>query len=387
VTLGAWAVVWMGGRGWVPFPLPPAEVLLVPAALSLAVCGGLGLVAFDIDLRGYHFGWRQLVSAVAAAGAVLAVVPAIAAAANGRWQAPTQGFDQTLSWVPDKQADGDFRVLWLGDPTVLPIASWQLHTGLAYATSFNGLPDVTTSWPGSSRGATRLLGQGVDLAQHAQTTQLGHLLAPLAVRYLVVVQRAAPGAQPAAFRPAPPALLSGLASQLDLRRVDTDPSVIVYENAAWAPARALLPDSAVAASQSDDPASARTAELSGAQPVLQHHNGPASFSGSLGPGTMLLSEATSDRWQLRVGGAGVPRVSAFGSVNTFDVTSSGPAVLTYRTPLVRTLGTVVQWLLWPVAIAWLWRRHRHRPRDGEAAALASAPADSEQDAVAVGVGA
>jgi hypothetical protein len=362
--------------------------VLTPAAVSLAVCAGLGLAAFEIDLRGYHFGWRQLVSAVAAAGAALAVVPAVGAASDGRWHGPAQGFDQTLSWIPDKRVDGDFRVLWLGDPTVLPIASWQLHPGLAYATSRNGLPDVTSSWPGSSRGATRLLGQGVDLAQHDRTTQLGHLLAPLAVRYVILVQRAAPSAQPALSRAASPQLLTGLASQLDLRRIDSDSAVVVYENAAWVPARSLLAPAAVASSQSDDPAAARTAELSGATPVLERQLGPTSFSGTLGgPGTVLLSEATSDRWQLRVAGTGAPRVSAFGSVNTFNVTSAGPATLSYQTPLVRTLGTVLQWLLWPVAVVWLWRRHRRRTPAGDTEQPAGSEASLEPEPEPVEVGA
>jgi hypothetical protein len=265
--------------------------------------------------------------------------------------------------MPDKRADGDFRILWLGDASVLPIAGWPLATGLAYATSRNGLPDVTTSWPGSSRGATRLLGQAVDLAQLDRTTQLGHLLAPLAVRYVVVVQRAAPSNQPGVTQLPPPTLLAGLAGQIDLRRIDSDLSIVVYENAAWAPMRAVLPQNAATTSQSDDPAAARNIELAGAPPALPEQLGPTTFRGPItGPATLLLSEASSTRWHLSVNGVGAPRESAFGSVNTFNVTTSGTATVTYRTPVVRALAIVLQLLLWVLALAWLWRARRRRLR-------------------------
>jgi hypothetical protein len=336
-------------------------VLLAPGAAALATCAGLGLAAFEIDLRGYHFGWRQLVSTVAAAAAVVAVLPVLGSAADGRWHAPANGFESVLSWMPDKRVDGDFRVLWIGDPEVLPIAGWRLGGGLAYATSRNGLPDVTTAWPGTSRGSTRLLAQGLALAEATHTTQLGHLIAPLSVRYLVVVQRSAPVNEAGQSRPVPAALVDGLQSQIDLRRVDSDASLLVYENAAWAPARSVIPARAVAASQSGDPAAARTADLTGAKPVLGTQRGPTSFAGPVdGPGQILLSEAASDRWHLRVGGVNAHRSTAFGSVNAFAVARGGPAALSYGSPPVRSAALLVEGGLWVVTLAWLWRRRRRR---------------------------
>ena len=43
----------------------------------------------------------------------------------------------------------------------------------------------------------------------------------------------------------PDALLAGLQLQTDLQVVNVDPNYTVYKNAAWAPARAVLPPSAV----------------------------------------------------------------------------------------------------------------------------------------------
>ena len=358
LALASWGLTWVGTRGWLPFALPPAEVTLVPGALGLAMCAGLGLAAFDIDLRGYHFGWRQLVSTIAAAAAVVAVLPVVGAAVNGRWHLPAHGAESVLSWMPDRRSDGDFRVLWLGDPDVMPLSGWELRPGLAYATTRNGLPDVSSSWPGSSRGATRLLAQAVSLAENVRTTQVGHLLAPMAVRYIVVVARNAPSDQPGLDRPPPGTLVAGLQSQVDLRHIDSDPAYAVYENAAWYPSRAQVPPTATAAVASDDPASARSVTLSGATPVLGNSHGPTSFSGPVTAGEVLISEAPSPRWRLRVAGSNAARTSAFGLANAFVVTGDGNGSLTYRTPPVRVLALAAQVVLWLLAVVYLWVRRR-----------------------------
>ena len=51
-------LTWAGLRGWIP--ALPAEVGLAPAAAALAGSAALGAVAFELDLPGYRFGWRQL---------------------------------------------------------------------------------------------------------------------------------------------------------------------------------------------------------------------------------------------------------------------------------------------------------------------------------------
>ena len=52
-------------------PLPPVDVLLVPAAAGLALATAMGVVAFEVDLPGYRFGWRQIASGLAAAAVVV----------------------------------------------------------------------------------------------------------------------------------------------------------------------------------------------------------------------------------------------------------------------------------------------------------------------------
>ena len=69
------ALTWVAARGWIDVGLPSADALLAPAAVGLALAAGLGIAAFEIDLRGYRFGWRQLASLIAAAALAVGVVP------------------------------------------------------------------------------------------------------------------------------------------------------------------------------------------------------------------------------------------------------------------------------------------------------------------------
>jgi hypothetical protein len=174
LAVTCWLVTWMGGQGWLPVPLPSVEVMLAPAAAALALAVALGLVAFEVDLRGFQFGVRQVASVVAAGAVVLATLPVLGAAVDGRWNLPARDVGGLLSWMPEQERSGAFRVLWLGDPEALPLQGWRLDTGLAYGTSRNGPPDATVLWPGSSEGPTQLLADAVNLARGGRATLKYH---------------------------------------------------------------------------------------------------------------------------------------------------------------------------------------------------------------------
>jgi GT2 family glycosyltransferase len=369
VALVCWGLVWGAGRGWLPPVAGVPEVLLAPAAAALALSAALGLVAFDVDLPGYRFGWRQAVSMVAAGAAALAVLPVLQAAAGGRWRAPAHDQAEVLAWMHDKGRDGGFRVLWLGDGRALPLAGWSLGDGIggraadgmAYATSQGGPPDATEQWPHAAPGPTSLLAEAVGVAVEGRTTRLGHLLAPMAVRYVVVPLRAAPLRQRTPLLAPPPALVEALRNQVDLRRVDSDGALILYENVAWAPALAALDPESAAASAQSGLVAAQGAELSRATPVLGVRSGPTDFSGPVPAGAIELAEAASDRWSMRVDGRQARRRPAFGWANTFTVAEAGRATLSYRTSPTRRGALTLEALLWAVALRWLfalWRGGR-----------------------------
>ncbi len=56
--------------------------------MGLALATGLGMVAFEVDLPDYHFGWRQIASVLAGVALVLGVFPVIGASLTGQWGLP-----------------------------------------------------------------------------------------------------------------------------------------------------------------------------------------------------------------------------------------------------------------------------------------------------------
>ncbi|HEX2698796.1 MAG TPA: glycosyltransferase family 2 protein [Acidimicrobiales bacterium] len=365
VAITCWGVAWAGARGWLHVGTPASEVLLAPAAAALALAVALGLLAFEVDVPGYSFGWRQLAPTATLVAVLLGAVPVAASALDGRWHVPSDDFAGSLSWMPEQRAAGAFRVLWLGDPQALPLTGWRLSDGLAYATSRDGAPDVRDLWSGAAPHATQRVADAVQAARADGTTSLGHLLAPAAIRYVVVPLRTAParltGNLPSAFRPPPPDLPAALDAQIDLKKLQGDAALLVYENAAWAPGRSKVAAETLAAG-AGGLAALRDVQLAGSPPVLPSVRTPTRFSGPLAAGdTVLLSEGASSHWSLRVAGRSAPRTKAFGWANGFTAPASGGATLRYRTPLVRYGAIVVELAVWALVIRTLIAGRRRRP--------------------------
>lgn len=366
VAIGCWVVAWAGGRGWIGIPVPTPEIWLAPAAVAVAMSAALGLVAFQLDLPGYRFGWRQAASAVAAGAVIAGAVPLLGGALDGRWDAGNRDFASALSWMAEQRTEGDFRVLWLGDPAVLPLEGWPAGGGVAYATSRNGTPDATALWAPAHEGSTGLLADSIGLARREGTTRVGHLLAPMAVRYVVVVRQPAPG-RSESEAVVPPDLLAGLRAQIDLRLISEDDAMLVYENAAWTPARAQFDAAQLEASDSSGIESASEAELSGAAPVLRPADSPFRFRGRVaaGAGGVYHAEAAGAGWSLEVAGERAERRPGFGWAMAYPDPGEGAAVLRYRTGALRYVALVLQLALWMTAVV-LVRRSRfsgtHAPR-------------------------
>jgi hypothetical protein len=374
VAVACWALVWAGGRGLVGLPLPSAEVLVAPAAAALALAAAMGMVAFERDLSGYGFGLRQVASLVAAGGVALATVPVAVAAVDGDWDVPESDFTRTLSFLQDDEVTGPgaFRVLWLGDPEVLPVAGRRLGDGLSFGLSSDGAAEITERWAGPADPSTALVARGLRLAADGGTERLGRLLGPLGVRYVVLAEESAPARSGTPRRPLPEGVLATLAQQLDLRAVAVDPALTIYENAAWVPARASLAagaggEAAVAAAVSaPDPFDATVGlDLSASTPVLPDARSSTRFSGPVGPDPVYLAQTSSPRWELRSSAGVAERTEAFGWANTFAAPSGaaavgGDATLHYRTSPLRWLTIAGQAALWLVVVVLVFRGRRLR---------------------------
>lgn len=235
LVFSSWLLCWTEGKGWTAgFAISPL-VLLAPAAVGVALAVGLGMAAFEQDLPGYRFGWRQVATVLAAAGVTVGALPVLAAAGGGRWDVPTSGYGEATAWLAARAPAGGFRTLWLADPRALPGGGWQIEPGIAYAVTNGGLPDTTGLWIGSSPGPARAVAEDVLLAEGHETVQLGHLLATSDVHYVVVVQALAPvipGYQSPPLYEVPARLTDALSSQSDLVAVPGQGGAAVYVNQA-----------------------------------------------------------------------------------------------------------------------------------------------------------
>ena len=386
LSLAFFTLAWTADRGWSPTAGIPVEVWLVPAAVGLAWAGACGAVAVDEDVRGTRLSWRQPLGVLAAVAVALAVLPSLGAAGDGAWDLGRTDYADALAFLPSGQAPGDYRILWVGDPRALPQPGWKLADGVAYGLSENGAPMIGDTWRGEPTRSEQLVADALQLATTGETSRLGRMLGPMSVRYVIVPLRAGPQASGAAAYPPPSALVNTLAGQLDMRQKDIDDALVVYENEAWIPERARLTDAAAAASDQAGFESLVRTDVSGATAVLPDANGANSWSGDLPPGVTYLSAPANSRWHLDVGGTTVARRPAFGWANAFDVTTAGPATLSYDTPVTRYVFVAVQAVLWLGAIAIaVRRRSRPRPRGSlerhpsarVPVAIASTPADHE----------
>ena len=230
----SWGLAFAASRGDLGSFAPSESVVLAPAALAVAACVGLGISAFENDLTGREFGWRQVVSVASLVFVAIGLVPVVGAAAGGRWDLPSQGVEQPLAFLGHPGTTGVARVLWLGDPRALPAGGWSVQPGLAYALTPRDLPDSAQVFTPAGAGPAAVVSDAVRLAVSGGTVHLGRLLAPAGVRYVVVVDGLAPSmvgsVTPSVSAPPPAGLDQDLLQQDDLQVVPGVLGVQVFEN-------------------------------------------------------------------------------------------------------------------------------------------------------------
>jgi GT2 family glycosyltransferase len=229
------AVLWAGEQGYLGGPRPDPGVVLAPAAVGLALAVGLGVAAVPADVtpRSWRFGLRRLVVAAGAVALLASTVPTGRAAVDGRWGMPTTGYAGVVSFVDRDPVSDDARMLWVGDPALVPGGEgWALRRGLTFATSIGSLPGVADLWPATGSAREVPVRRALNAALDGGTTRLGAALAPAGIAYVAVPLALAPGDDSPAS-PATTDLTGALAEQLDLEQVQVDRDLVLYRNAAF----------------------------------------------------------------------------------------------------------------------------------------------------------
>jgi hypothetical protein len=271
---------------------------------------------------------------------------------SGRWGLGTDDWPSRFSWMSDNAPPGGFRVLWLGDPAILP-AGVKVANGVGFAVTRNGPGDARALWAASEHDADEVLADAIVAAQAGDTARLGHLLAPAGVRYIAYIDRSAPGSGPHGVPE--PRLQAALTRQLDLTLSRLDGDSVVYQNDAWMPMAALVPpdSSSVPVDATNPLVGALRSEPNGVTGVDVNTDTPA------GPGTLLWSEAADAGWSASADGNDTARSEAFGWTNAFALDTNAPVDIEYDGSIgLRALRGLVIVLWIGAVVAWFATRRR-----------------------------
>ncbi len=343
-------LAWLDDGGRLPLRLPEPGIVLGPVALGLALAAGAAAAAFELDVRGGSFGWRQPLGILSGVAVAVGLVPGLFGISSGRYETPEVTMLDLLELLPDQDVAGGYRVLWLGDQDLLPVAGQPYRSGVGYALTDGERLDVTELWAGRPTALDDAVGSALDAIAAGTTTRAGRLLAPASVRFVVIPVIDGVVSPPDAPLPLPSGLLDALGDQLDLGAVYSPTNFIVYENQAWIPMRSVLSAEGAAASKQAGAAALADADVSGAVPIMDAADQLTPGAAAVPAGTVHLAVPFDHRWRLTVDGAEVDGRPAFGTTLAWDLAQPGTAVLEYRTSAAHSVVLGAQLAGWALVL-------------------------------------
>lgn len=357
IMIVAWAVAWADVRGVLPVGVPPAEILLVPVAVSLASLAGIAAMVIEIDLAEAK-AWRFVPAVVAIVGIAVSMVPLLDASGSGRWELAEADLTTTYGALASDPVEGSFRVIWIGDAHVLGAGAIPTANGLAWTSSFDGVPDIRAIWRGPNTGATAALTDTITAGLDGRTSRLGRELTRFGVRFVVVMDQQAPVPEVSRSEVVSDVRAAGLNAQLDLVRTGVvNPAVTVFNNTAWAPVT-----SAVA------PDELSTLRITDPLPAVVDRVDALAFEGQTrAERDLFASFEPSAGWTLTANGVTVPRVDVGDVGIGFESSPLGAvdATLRFETSDTHRIIAFVQVAMWVLLFAirrWVVGRAQQRAR-------------------------
>ena len=332
----------------ISIPTPDLGMMLVVVAcgVSLGAASLAGFV-FDDELSVSYRWWKPIVG-VSVVASLVGMVPALSMGVSGSWGQSKTTVAQLYVQMQQDPPEGDYNVLYIGNRLSLPLPSEQLADDVFFVVADDGELTFSDRWSNASP-----LHDSVRDAMLAvinrQTVRSGRLLAPLAVRYVVVP--IIDGAESTVSRPlVPPSdLLRALATQLDFRRVYQASDLVIYENAAWLPSLAVVDAQTAELSKQAGDEVLLSSPLGAASPIARSQ-GIGSDVFQVEPSTVHFAVPFSERLKLEVNGEAVGSRVAFGGTTAFDVEIAGSARVVFDTPITRYIFVLIQMALWLIVI-------------------------------------
>jgi len=347
LVFGFGALAILDDRAALPVRMPEPGVLLVPVAIGVALAAACLVAAFQDDVLGGSFGWRQPLGLLAGIGVVVGIVPGAFAVIDGGWGTPDRTLVSVVTQLPVNPPEGNYRVLWIGDPQAIPVASYTYQPGVGYALTDDGELTIEDFWSGRPTPVEEEVATALRQMAAGVTLRGGRLLAQYGIRYVIVPLADGAHGTVGAPLPTPSGLVDVLEDQLDLAAPLTrPPNYLIYENSAYTPTRSVLSAQGAAASQEAGGEAMAGADLRGSVPFGVGGPDIGEFTGDVTAGTLHVAVPYDGNWSLSVDGATVPARRAFGSTLAFDVPTAGRATLSYNTPLSHSLWLMVQLLIW-----------------------------------------
>lgn len=335
-------------RGSLDFAVPRPAMLAVPVALGVALASAAVTGGFGSDVLGRGFGWRQPIGLLANAAIVVGLVPAVLAIGDGSWHTPRTEMPRLLAAQLSIDPElGDYNVLYVGDPRVLPVPGREFAEGIAYAVTDAGELSFTDRFVVPRSRADDSIETALGLIADGSTLRAGRILAPLGIRYIVIPKT--DGSASTVDEPIPLAdgLVAAFENQLDIGSIYGPPSLEIYVNQAWFPVGAQLDGAAAAASRLAGEQTLARSDLSAAVPsMVGAAVGEPTAANEVAPGVVHLAIPFDPRLQLTVDGVEVPGRPGFGVTTAFDIEAPGTGLLTYRRQSTRGWWVASQMVLW-----------------------------------------
>lgn len=352
LVLAFGAVLVLADRGELSFAIPRASLLAAPIALGLALNAAALAGGFETDILSRGFGWRQPVGLGATAAIVVGLVPGVLSIGNGSWNTPQTPLTTFLAaQLPRDPAVGDYRVLYVGDPRVLPVPGRELRPGIAYAVVDSGPLTFADRFVVPRTAGDDAVERALELAATGSTLRVGKLLAPLGIRYVVVPETDGVYSTDDDPIPVPSGLLDALQAQLDIGQVPGPPALEVFVNESWIPVGAQLTGETATASLSAGADVLVRADLESAVPSMVGADRTPKGANEVAPGVVHIAIPFDERLTLTVNGQPIAGRPGFGTATAFDVAESGTGFLSYTRDGQRSLWVSAQLMMWLAVLA------------------------------------
>jgi hypothetical protein len=372
LVLSGMLLVVLAGRGvataYIPTTSVLAVVMLFGASFPAAgIAGGFGT-----DVLDRSFGWRQPLALLATLGVVVSVIPGVLSVGAGDWDAPEYPMSNVLeSQFPSNSATGSYRVLWVGDPRVLPVRGHSFEPGVSFVITDAGSVDITDALPLTAGSDAETVREALTALASGSTSRVGRLLAPLGIRYVAVPL--ADGVASTLDEPLvpPQGLSDALAAQLDVGVVQSPPTLEVFVNRSWIPPAAFLTGASAVASRNAGVESLLLADLDGVSAIALTGDGGEEFVDAVmlqgsqtlsvpSEGVLHLGIPFDRQWRVTAAGETMLPRAGFGQTVAFDIASGGEIVVSYDTPLTRYLMRLVIAVVWVGVLLAATRPERRR---------------------------